>query len=227
MLTAVWSAVFLPVSLLFGGDLVGVNWGPFVVGLLTLGVGSLGLRPGKQWREDDEGGHADGRGESRVWRLVDRLPPFRDRAEPLRNDGRLSDGLKLLFGAVCMLLASFLLEAVLGVAVRPSRRGQLGLRSRQPSPSPSGNRCTTDAGEQPEDVDPAERLAARADIGWGLVHTIPDDFLDGFADAVDRGAFPEYDVLRDPEGRLALFVAGNYPLQGAEGCIAAEDGEGL
>lgn len=47
MLTAVWSAVFLPVSLLFGGDLVGVNWGPFVVGLLTLGVGSLRLRPGK------------------------------------------------------------------------------------------------------------------------------------------------------------------------------------
>lgn len=149
----------------------------------------------------------------------------------------------------------------------------------------------TDAGEQPEDIDPAERLAAsadvhrnaweetieemnasadeyaadgwethavaalntaavsrdeaaaaRADIGWGLVHTIPDNFVDGFADAVDRGAFPEYDVfrrlvdgrvfhllvLRDPDERLALFVAGNYPLQGAEGCIAAaKDEEGL
>jgi len=117
VLTAVWSAIFLPVSLLLGGDLVGVKWGLFVVGFLTLGVGSFKLRPGKQWREDDEGLIADSRGESQVQRLVDRLPPFRDRVEPPRNDHRLSDGLKLLLGAVCMLLTSFLLEAVFGVGV--------------------------------------------------------------------------------------------------------------
>jgi len=147
----------------------------------------------------------------------------------------------------------------------------------------------TDAGEQPEDIDPAERLAAnaavhknawsetidemkasaaeyeedgweshyvaaldtapistdqarrsRGDYGWGLVHTLPDNFTDAFADALERGSFPEYDVfrrlvdgrvfhlivLRDPDERIALFVAGNYRLQEAEGCIATARREG-
>lgn len=147
----------------------------------------------------------------------------------------------------------------------------------------------TDAGEQPEDIDPAERLAAnaavhknawsetieemkasaaeyeedgweshyvaaldtapisadqaqrsRGDYGWGLVHTLPDNFTDAFADAIERGSFPEYDVfrrlvdgrvfhlvvLRDPDERIALFVAGNYRLQEAEGCIATARREG-
>lgn len=115
VLTAVWTVVFLPGSLLLGGDLVGVKWGLFVVGLLALGIGSFKLRPGKQWRDDPDGVIADSRGESQIQRLVDRLPPFRD--APLQDDERLSDGLKLLLGAGCMLLTSFLLEAVLGVGV--------------------------------------------------------------------------------------------------------------
>lgn len=122
VLTAVWTAVFLPPSLLLSGDLVGVKWGLFLAGLFALGVGSFKLRPGKRWRAEDDGlvpgGDgliSDTRGESQVQRLVDRLPPFRD--APLRDDQRFSDGLKLLLGAVCMLLTSFLLEAVLGVGV--------------------------------------------------------------------------------------------------------------
>jgi hypothetical protein len=115
VLTAVWAAIFLPVSILLGGDLVGVKWGLFMIGILTLGVGSFKLRPGKQWREDEDGLISDSRGESNVQLLVDRLPPLRD--APLRDDQRLSDGAKLLLGALCMLATSFLLEAVLGVGV--------------------------------------------------------------------------------------------------------------
>jgi hypothetical protein len=123
VLTAVWAVLFLPLSLLLSGDLVGVKWGLFIAGLFALGVGSFKLRPGKRWKADDDDGLvagqdgliSDSRGESQVQRLVDRCPPFRDR--PLRDDQRLSDGLKLLLGAVCMLLTSFLLEALLGVGV--------------------------------------------------------------------------------------------------------------
>lgn len=115
VLTALWAAVFLPVSLLLGGDLVGVKWGLFLVGILTLGVGSFKLRPGKQWREDEDGLIADSRGESNVQRVVDRLPPLRDAG--LRDDQRFSDGAKLLLGALCMLATSFLLETALGVGV--------------------------------------------------------------------------------------------------------------
>jgi hypothetical protein len=115
VLTAVWAVLFLPLSLLLGGDLVGVKWGLFVVGLLALGAGSFKLRPGKKWRDDPDGLVADSRGGSQIQRLVDRLPPLRE--TPLRDDQRLSDGLKLLLGAVCMLLTSFLLETVFGVGV--------------------------------------------------------------------------------------------------------------
>jgi hypothetical protein len=90
----------------------------------------------------------------------------------------------------------------------------------------------------PVSADQAE--AARADIGWGLVHTIPDNFVADFADATERGDFPEYDVfrrlidgrvfhllvLRDPDERVALFVAGAYRLHDAEGCIATAKSEG-
>jgi hypothetical protein len=140
----------------------------------------------------------------------------------------------------------------------------------------------TDAGEQPGEIDPGEKLAAHAEVhtnaweetieemraraddyeadgwethavpaldtspvsadqaraaegyGWGLLHTLPDNFVPEFADAVDRGEFPEYDVyrrllegrvfhllvLRDPDVRIALLVAGSYRLRDAEGCIA-------
>jgi hypothetical protein len=115
VLTALWAVIFLPVSLLLGGDLVGVKWGLFMVGILTLGVGSFKLRPGKQWREDEDGLISDSRGDSNVQRVVDRLPPLRD--APLRDDQRFSDGAKLLLGALCMLAASFLLETALGVGV--------------------------------------------------------------------------------------------------------------
>jgi hypothetical protein len=115
VLTAVWAALFLPVSLLLAGDLVGVKWGLFVVGILTLGVGSFKLRPGKEWRDDEDGLLADSRGASNVQRVVDRLPPLRD--APLRDDQRFSDGAKLLLGAGCLLATSFLLETALGVGV--------------------------------------------------------------------------------------------------------------
>lgn len=122
VLTAVWAMLFLPPSLLLIGGLVGVKWGLFLAGLFAMGVGSFKLRPGKRWRAEDDGlvsGRdgliSDSRGESQIQRLVDRISPFRD--APLRDDQRFSDGLKLLLGAVCMLLMSFLLEAALGVGV--------------------------------------------------------------------------------------------------------------
>jgi hypothetical protein len=122
VLTVVWAVIFLLPSLLLGGDLVGVKWGLFLVGLLALGAGSFKLRPGKRWRAEDDGlvsGSdgliSDSRGQSQVQRLVDRLLPAPD--APLADDQRFSDGLKLLLGAVCMLLTSFLLEAALGVGV--------------------------------------------------------------------------------------------------------------
>jgi hypothetical protein len=85
-----------------------------------------------------------------------------------------------------------------------------------------------------------QAAAADRGYGWGLLHTIPDNYADEFADAIERCEFHEYDVyrqlmegrvfhlvvLRDPEARVALFVAGNYRLQEAEGCIANAKAEG-
>jgi hypothetical protein len=93
------------------------------------------------------------------------------------------------------------------------------------------------------DTSPASKdqaAAANRGFGWGILHTIPGNFVDEFADAIERGEFPEYDVyrqllegrvfhllvLRDPDERIALFVAGNYRLQEAEGCIANAKAEG-
>lgn len=166
--------------------------------------------------------------------------------------------------------------------IRPAKPTGIGT-------GPGNDHGMTDAGEQPEDIDPAEQLAAnaevhtsaweetieemqaraaeyegdgwethsvatldtstasadqaqtaRGDYGWGILHTIPDNYVEAFTDAIDRGEFPEYDVyrrlvdgrvfhllvLRDPDARIALFVAGNYPLQRAEGCIATAKREG-
>ncbi|WP_255151523.1 DUF7529 family protein [Halorarius halobius] len=76
------------------------------------------------------------------------------------------------------------------------------------------------APEHPEAGDPDR---------WGLVHVIPDNYVDGFEEAFETGEFPEYDVFRqeasgelfgvtlltDPDSRTAILIAWNLRLHDA------------
>ncbi|WP_435197585.1 DUF7529 family protein [Natronomonas sp. EA1] len=75
---------------------------------------------------------------------------------------------------------------------------------------------------------------------WGLVHVIPNNFAEGFEAAFSKGAFPEYDVfrqeadgnvfhvivLRDPDSKTAIFLAGQYELMFAGPLVRTAKKEG-
>ena len=64
---------------------------------------------------------------------------------------------------------------------------------------------------------------------YGLVHVIPDNFVEEFEDFFERGTFTEFDVYRaeasgrvflvtellDPDEKLAILVIANYKLRDA------------
>ena len=75
---------------------------------------------------------------------------------------------------------------------------------------------------------------------FGLVHIIPDNYADEFADAYDRGSFPEYLAYRnqiensaflvtefiDPDSETVILVASRYDLRHAEAMIRSAIDEG-
>lgn len=75
---------------------------------------------------------------------------------------------------------------------------------------------------------------------WGLVHVIPDNYVDGFTEAFEAGEFPEYDVFRqeasgelfgvtllsDPDSQTAILVAWNVTLHEATPMVNKARNEG-
>lgn len=69
----------------------------------------------------------------------------------------------------------------------------------------------------------------------GLVHIVPDNHADAFADAFESGTFPEFEVYRnevegnvflvtelvDPETETVVLIRGRYDFSLAEGMISA------
>lgn len=105
-------------SLLLYGDLVGLKFGLFFLGFLVFGLGAFKIQPARPWQDEDATGGmvvSNSRRDSRFQRAVRRVPPL-DRYT-LHSHEQLSDGAKLLLAGVTMLLASFLLERLFGVAV--------------------------------------------------------------------------------------------------------------
>lgn len=70
---------------------------------------------------------------------------------------------------------------------------------------------------------------------FGLVFLVPDNFGRDFSELFESGKFPEYEVyradvendvflllvLRDPDTKSAILVAGSYELRHAPNCVAA------
>jgi len=68
---------------------------------------------------------------------------------------------------------------------------------------------------------------------WGIVHALPDNQGEAFADAVEAGEFPRFDVFRaeaegrifhvtqllDPETETAVLIAGNFQRHRVEGVV--------
>lgn len=102
-------------NLLFTGDLVGLKWVLFVLGLLSAGIGAIKLRPTGAWRDEPRPGIANDYTERGFGAAVRRLPPVA-RLEYRRAD-HLSDGGRMLLLGVLSLATSFALEAVFGVGV--------------------------------------------------------------------------------------------------------------
>lgn len=75
---------------------------------------------------------------------------------------------------------------------------------------------------------------------FGLVHVIPGNLEQEFADAFENGTFPQYKVYRnqvegreftvtqlmDPETKTAILIAGTFELRHASGLVKAAEREG-
>ncbi|SDL92086.1 hypothetical protein SAMN04487949_0178 [Halogranum gelatinilyticum] len=101
--------------------LVGAKWFMFLVGFGLLAYSAFQLRPTPKWKQDEEGGNGNGgllgtdtNGQVGLQAAVTRLVPDDYR---LPADERHSAALKLFVASVFVLVASFLMETVFGVAV--------------------------------------------------------------------------------------------------------------
>ncbi|QSW98037.1 DUF7529 family protein [Haloterrigena alkaliphila] len=86
---------------------------------------------------------------------------------------------------------------------------------------------------------PLSRDAGRDDR-FGIVHVIPGNHADAFADAFENREFPRYEAYRnevgqavffvtellDPETSTAILLAGQYEFQNAPGMVNAAEAEG-
>lgn len=113
----------IAISFALGGDWLGVKYILFIVGFVLFGIGTLKLRPTAAWRKGDgnrekallqTGRDSDHESESWLQARIQRVPPL-DRYG-LRPNERLSDGAKLFLASVLILLLSFVLESVFGIA---------------------------------------------------------------------------------------------------------------
>jgi hypothetical protein len=103
------------VSAALGMGLIGVKYGLFVLGILTLGYATLKVRPVRPDKDPQDARFPIDRGEETPFQArVQRVVPARYR---LDHDERLSDGTKLFVASLAMLLVSYLMESVFGIAV--------------------------------------------------------------------------------------------------------------
>jgi hypothetical protein len=103
------------VSVALGSGLVGVKRGLFVVGFLLLAYSTLKLRPVRPDKDPSEARiPADAGHETPFQSRVQRLLPAEYRLE---HDDRLADGTKLFVASLVVLVVSFVMETVFGVAV--------------------------------------------------------------------------------------------------------------
>ncbi len=93
-----------------GRGWVGAKYVLFVVGFLTFGYASFALRPRPPWKDADPAEPGDARRTVEAT-VANALP----RGLRLPPDDRVGIGGKLLLASVLILLASFLMETVLGV----------------------------------------------------------------------------------------------------------------
>jgi len=86
----------------------------FVLGFLLFGLGAIELRPPPAWKDEKRFSLAPS-GESRVDRLVRRLPPLNGRAVPAGQ--RIGRGTKWFAAGLLVLVVSYAMEALLGAGV--------------------------------------------------------------------------------------------------------------
>jgi len=86
----------------------------FVLGFVLFGLGAIELRPPPAWKEERRFSLAPS-GESRVDRLVRRLPPLNGQAVP--SDQRVGRGAKWFTAGLLVLVVSYAMETVLGAGV--------------------------------------------------------------------------------------------------------------
>ena len=102
--------------------LVGAKWFMFLVGFGLLAYSAFQLRPTPKWKQDEQGGNETGSllgtdtddGQVGLQAAVARIVPDDYR---LPADERHSAALKLFVASVFVLVASFLMETVFGVAI--------------------------------------------------------------------------------------------------------------
>lgn len=102
--------------------LVGAKWFMFLVGFGLLAYSAFQLRPTPKWKQDEANGDANGgllRSDSRDEQVG--LQAAVARAVPdgyrLPADERHSSGVKLFVASVCVLVTSFVMETVFGIAI--------------------------------------------------------------------------------------------------------------
>jgi hypothetical protein len=116
VLTAVVMIVSAVISFVLGGAWVGVKYLMFLVGMGMFGLATLKLRPTPPWKDADRL-PANRRGKTPLQAAMANYSPIdMNHFAPNEND-RLSDGVKLFLASLLVLLVSFAMEAVFGVAL--------------------------------------------------------------------------------------------------------------
>lgn len=113
---ALWLTAFVflaltPASLLVDAGFIGVKYGLFVIGFLSMGYALLLIRRATAIHREDY----EPPDETRVDALVGRLPPLRWISVAPRD--RFHPGTKLLVASVTMLAVSYVMEALFDIHV--------------------------------------------------------------------------------------------------------------
>lgn len=115
-LTAVVLIVSAVISFVLGSAWVGVKYLMFLVGIGMFGLSTFKLRPTPPWKDTDRLS-TDRRGTTPFQTIMNNYSPIDpNRFAPKKSD-RLSNGVKLLFSSILVLVVSFVMETVFGVAL--------------------------------------------------------------------------------------------------------------
>lgn len=96
--------------------LVGAKWFMFFVGFLLLAYSAFQLRPTPVWKEDDDNGTMNGNGNDSPVGLQAAVADAIPEDYQLPVDQRHSKAAKLFVASILVLVTSFLMETVFGIA---------------------------------------------------------------------------------------------------------------